>query len=189
MPGALMSSSHPQVLRGVQLELRHLTLGDVSDVYVRWLGDPEIVCFTESRHIVHTIDSVRAYVASCAAGTSEHLFGIFAQPSRRHIGNIKIGPVNTHHQCASVGLIIGEKDCWGKGYATEAIGLAVRHAFSTLRLHKLTAGVVAGNEASLRAFVKNRFVVEGVRRKQNLCSDGWRDETLLGLLQEEYDNA
>lgn len=184
-----MSPSRTDSVRGGRLELRYLTPCDVTEAYVRWLGDPETVRFTESRHTTHTIDSVRAYVAKCAAGTSDHLFGIIELASGRHIGNIKVGPVNTYHRYASVGLIIGEKDCWGKGYATEAIGLATRHAFSTLGLHKLTAGVIAGNESSLRAFARNRFVVEGVRRKQNLCDGGWRDEIMLGLLHEEHADA
>lgn len=184
-----MSQVAVETVRGAQLELRYLTPGDVGDAYLRWLGDPETIRFSESRHVTHTIDSVRAYVAKCAAGTSDHLFGIIELASGRHIGNIKIGPVSVYHRYASVGLIIGEKDCWGKGYATEAIGLATRHAFSTLGLHKLTAGVIAGNESSLRAFARNRFVVEGVRRKQNLCGDDWRDEIMLGLLQEDYVNA
>lgn len=178
-----------EAVRGVQLELRYLTPEDVGDAYLRWLGDPETMRFTESRHTTHTIDSVRAYVAKCATGTTDHLFGMIELASGRHIGNIKIGPVNAYHHHASVGLIIGEKDCWGKGYATEAIGLAARHAFSTLGLHKLTAGVIAGNESSLRAFARNGFVIEGVRRKQNLCGDDWRDEIMLGLLQEDCGNA
>ncbi len=184
-----MSPSSTEAVRGSRLELRYLTPRDVNEAYVRWLGDPETVRFTESRHTSHSLDSVRAYVAACASDSIEHLLGIFKIESGRHIGNIKIGPVNTYHRYASVGLIIGEKDCWGKGYATEAIGLATRHAFSTLGLHKLTAGVIAGNEGSLRAFARNRFVVEGVRRKHNLCGDDWRDEIILGLLQEDYVNA
>ena len=184
-----MNPSRAQVVHGVKIGLRYLTPEDVSDAYMRWLGDRETMSFTESRHYVHTIDSVRAYVVSCTASSSTHLLGIIELASCRHIGNIKIGPISVHHQCASVGLIIGEKDCWGRGYATEAIGLAVRHAFLTIGLHKLTAGVIAGNESSLRAFAKNHFVVEGIRRKQNFCEDGWRDEVLLGILREEYGNA
>lgn len=176
-------------IRGVRLELRYLTPRDVSDAYLGWLCDPEINRFTESRHTTHTLDSVRAFVAKCAVGTSNHLLGIIELSSGRHIGNIKIGPINATHRYASVGLIIGETDCWGKGYGSEAIGLASRHAFSTLGLHKLTAGIIVGNESSLRAFTKNSFVVEGVRRKQNFCGEEWRDEILLGLLKEEYVNA
>lgn len=177
------------VLGGNRLELRILAPADVSDDYVRWLNDPEIVCFTEARHTVHTLENLRAYVEACCAKENDHLLGIYERISGRHVGNIKIGPVNLHNRSASVGLVIGEKDCWGKGYATEAIGLAVHYAFVTLGLHKLTAGAIEGNAASLRAFEKNAFVIEGVRRKQNFCEGRWRDEILLGLLAEEWEHA
>lgn len=177
------------VVHGRRLELRPLVPEDVGEAYVRWLNDPETVRFTEARHCVHTLEGVRAYVEACRTREGDHLLGIFEQAGGRHVGNIKIGPVDACHQCASVGLIIGEKARWGKGYATEAIALAARYAFTVLGLHKLTAGVIEGNEGSLRAFVKNGFLVEGVRRRQNLCEGRWRDETLLGLLAEEWEHA
>ena len=177
------------VVHGRRLELRPLGPDDVTESYVRWLNDPETVRFTEARHVTHTLESVRAYVAACAAKGNDHLLGIFELAGGRHVGNIKIGPVNPHHQSASVGLIIGEKARWGRGYATEAIALAARYSFTALGLHKLTAGVIEGNEGSLRAFEKNGFLVEGVRRRQNFCEGRFRDETMLGLLAEEWEHA
>lgn len=183
-----MNAGQP-VVHGRRLELRPLAPEDVGEAYVRWLNDPETVRFTEARHVVHTLESVRQYVTACLARKDEHLLGIFEQAGGRHVGNLKIGPVNPHHQSASLGLIIGEKARWGHGYATEAIALATRYAFTVLGLHKLTAGIIEGNEGSLRAFEKNGFMVEGVRRRQNFCEGRWRDETLLGLLAEEWEHA
>jgi len=177
------------VVSGRRLELRLLEPEDVGEAYVRWLNDPETVRFTEARHRAHTLESIRAYVAACAARGDDHLLGIFEMAGGRHVGNIKIGPVNPHHKCASVGLVIGEKARWGRGYATEAIALASRYAFTSLGLHKLTAGVIEGNEGSRRAFEKNGFMVEGVRRAQNFGDGRWRDEVLLGLLAEEWEHA
>lgn len=176
-------------LYGRRLELRPLRPEDVDEAYVRWLNDPEIARYTEARHTHHTLESVRDYVTEFNTRKNNHLFAIFELDGGRHVGNIKIGPINHLHRCASVGLIIGEKSCWGRGYATEAIGLAVQYAFTALNLHKLTAGIVRGNEASLRAFEKNGFRMEGVRRKQNYCEGDWRDVTMLGLLAEEWEHA
>lgn len=177
------------VVSGNRLGLSFLHPEDVGEAYVRWLNDPETIRYTEARHRTYTLESVRAFVAGCKIKGNEHLFGIFEKVAGRHVGNIKIGPVDPHHHCASVGLIIGEKDCRGRGYATEAIGLAARYAFTALGVHKLTAGVLEANVASLRAFQKNGFSIEGVRRKQNFCEGSWQDETLLGLLAEELKDA
>jgi ribosomal-protein-alanine N-acetyltransferase len=86
-------------------------------------------------------------------------------------------------------LIIGERSRRGRGYATEAIGIVARIAFDVLKLHKLTAGVMAGNDPSLAAFRKNGFATEGVRRKHDLVDGVWRDVTMLGLLVDDLGDA
>lgn len=177
------------VASGTLLMLRPLLPDDVGEAYVGWLNDLETVRYTEARHAVHTVESVRDFVAACHGRKDTHLLGIFEQANGLHVGNIKLGPVNMIHLCASVGLIIGEKTRWHLGYATEAIALASRYAFEELKLHKLTAGIVRGNEASLRAFRKSGFVEEGVRRKQNLFDGVWHDEIIVGLLAEDWAHA
>ena len=98
-------------IRGIRLELRYLLPSDVNEGYLRWFDDSETVRFLEARHIKHTIDSLQDFVIACSIESREHLFGIFELSSDRHIGNIKIGPINVNHRSASVGLLIGEKDC------------------------------------------------------------------------------
>lgn len=176
-------------LSGTRLTLRKLVPSDVGMAYVGWLNDPETNMYTETRHETHTLETLLAYVKSFENRHNEYLLGIFEKDCGRHVGNIKIGPVNLRHLFGSVGVIIGEKDCRGRGYATEAISLAVQFAFKQLGLHKLTAGVIRGNEASLRAFQKNLFVVEGVRREQNFCAGAWRDEMMLGLISDDLPDA
>jgi RimJ/RimL family protein N-acetyltransferase len=173
-------------IKGPRLELRGLTAEDTTGAYLAWMNDPEVVRFTESRHKKYTHDELQAYVKTCNESGRDYLFGIFESDNACHVGNIKIGLVDPRYNTANVGLIIGEKKCWGQGYATEAIRLILEFAFEKLGLAKLNAGVIAGNMASQRAFEKNGFVVEGVRRKQNLFEGERRDEILLGLLRGEW---
>jgi len=58
---------------------------------------------------------------------------------------------------AELGYVIGERDQWGKGFATEAIALATSYAFLELALQKVWASVVAPNEASRRALERNGY--------------------------------
>ena len=57
------------------------------------------------------------------------MFGIFLNDSHQHIGNIKSGNIDPFHRRAEVGLVIGDRAVWGKGYAAEAISLATRYGF------------------------------------------------------------
>ena len=68
---------------------------------------------------------------------------------------------------------------------SEAIGLMVDYAFHTLNLNKLTCGCYSLNKASLKAFQKNGFEIEGIRKKHRYNNGGYIDTILLGLLNEE----
>jgi ribosomal-protein-alanine N-acetyltransferase len=103
--------------------------------------------------------------------------------SDRHIGNIKLGPVDWLHRVGDLGLIIEERGCWGKDYAFEAISL--EYAFGQLNLRKVTAGCYALNQGSIEAFQKAGFVIEGVRRQNYHCDGNYDDGILLGMLRSE----
>ncbi|MDC4205803.1 MAG: GNAT family protein [Candidatus Manganitrophus sp.] len=96
-----------------------------------------------------------------------------------------MGPIQWIHRLADIGLLIGEKDCWGKGYATEAIQLVSDYAFNVLNLHKVAAGCYGPNEGSARAFQKAGFVVEGVRKEQFYTNGSYVDDILLGLIRPD----
>ena len=107
------------------------------------------------------------------------LFGIFLKENNEHIGNIKIGNINSFHRFADLGIMIGKKELWGKGYATEAIKLATRFAFRKLNLHKLTAGMYAPNKGSHKAFLKCGYVDAGRLRKHRSFNKRYVDNLVV----------
>lgn len=172
------------LVRGERLFLRPVAGPDVGPGYVRWMNDPEVVRFTESRFSGHSEQDLRAYVEKMENDPRSHFLAIVENGSGRHVGNLKIGPVDERHGTASVGIILGEKDCWGKGYATEALTLSARLAFETLKLHKLTAGCVDLNAGAIRAFEKAGFMRECVRGQHNLFEGEYRDVVVLCLFHK-----
>jgi len=78
---------------------------------------------------------------------------------------------------AEVGYWLSEAH-WGRGIATEAVGLVVEHAFSDLGLARLEAGVFAWNPASARVLEKNGFTLEA-RLKNRIFKDGQLTDELL----------
>ncbi len=169
------------IVKGEHLFLRPLATADVTDVYVGWMNDPEVTRFTESLGS-HTLESVRAFVADCERDERVYFMAIMESESGKHIGNIKLGPVHPLHKVASIGIIIGEKQCWGRGYATESIELMLDYAFASLELHKVTAGCYEANSAALRAFQKAGFVVEGVQKEQHSFEGKRTGKIMLGKI-------
>lgn len=167
------------ILYGERIYLRRLTEDDASEAYVHWMNDPEINQYLESRFYTHTIESTKAFIRS-VTNDNNYQFGIFIKETNKHIGNIKIGSINNYHRFADIGFLIGEKDYWGKGIATEAIGLATDFSFNTLKLHKLWGGLYSPNIGSLRAFQKNGYEQEGVRKSFCLLNGVYYDDIMFG---------
>lgn len=165
-----------------RLRLRSLATDDASDTYLSWMNDPGTNRYLESRFQRLEHDDLLRFIAGCNDATNSLLLAVTLRDGGRHIGNIKLGPIDAHHGFGDIGLVIGSPADWGVGYAREAIAALSDHAFARLQLHKLTAGCYASNLGSRRAFEACGFVVEGVRRSQYRCGDRWEDAVLLGRL-------
>lgn len=164
---------------------RPLTADDCSPRYLGWLNDAQVSRYLETRFAPQSIESIRTFVEAVNAREHEHLFGIFLRAGDRHIGNIKVGPVKPHHRLANISLFIGERDCWGQGYATEAIVAVSRHAFDALQVRKLSAGMYAPNQASYRAFLKAGYLEEARRPGHYLLEGKPCDILELGCRPED----
>ncbi|MDZ4677670.1 MAG: GNAT family protein [Oligoflexia bacterium] len=173
-------------LLGEKLYLRPVALSDVGERYHRWMNDPEVTKFLEVRFSPQSLNDVRSYVEKMISKKDEPFFAICVNETHEHIGNIKLGPINPHHKSADVSLVIGEKSAWGKGFASEAIGLVTEYAFKKLALNKLKAGCYSENEGSARAFEKCGWQREGLLRGQAICDGKETDVVLLGIKFSDY---
>jgi ribosomal-protein-alanine N-acetyltransferase len=162
------------------VELFLLRPEHVTADYVAWLNDPEINQFLESRFERHTIDSTIAFVEGVLDSPDSLLLGIRSRSSGRHVGNIKVGPVNWRHETGDVGILVGDRSAWGKGIATDAIKAMTGIARDLLSLRKVTAGCYASNLGSKRAFEKAGYTIEGIRPRQLLLNGQPEDLVLMG---------
>lgn len=171
-------------LEGKGIFLRPVDLSDATEEYVSWLNDKEVNQFLEIRFTKHTGVSLRTYIGKVIKSPNTLFWAIVRKDTEKHIGNIKLGPIDWNHKVGDIGIMIGDKNSWGKGFATEAIRLISDYAFKTLKLHKLTAGAYASNVGSIKVFMKLDFLEEGRRKKHVLCSGEYIDVTLLAKLNE-----
>ena len=167
------------VLDGANVYLRKIVMFDVNSNYHQWMNDEEVVKYLEVRHTRRSMKDLREYVSSVIERKEDAFFAICLNETGRHIGNIKLGPINKNHGFAYVGFLIGDREYWGKGIATEALNLICRYAFETLKLRKVLAGCYETNLASLRVFKKAGFKKEGAQEAQWLCDGKYVDGILL----------
>lgn len=161
------------------LVLRSLTSADASENYCGWMNDARVNRYLESRFKKFVPADLGSFIASCNDNPDVLLLGITMKSDGRHIGNIKIGPIDRHHGFGDIGLLLGDISTWGKGYAREAIAAISDHAVTQLGLHKVTASCYAGNVGSQKAFQACGFVIEGRRARHFRSGDNWEDSVLM----------
>jgi len=169
-------------LEGEKIFLRRLSEADATPAYVSWLNDPEVNQYLESRFITQTLEGVKEYIRSTNQDQRTVFLAIARKDTGKHIGNIKLGPIDPHHKHGEIGIMIGDKASWGQGIATEAIQLLVNYAFTVLGLHKLSAGAYAGNLGSVKSFLKVGFTQEGQLRQHYRSGEEYVDAIQMGLV-------
>lgn len=160
-------------------------LEDVSDTYVRWLNDHEVTRYMTTGRTPVSREDVLRYLERFRM-TDDVIFAIVDRASARHIGNVTLNNVNRVDGIAATGIMIGEKQFWGKGYATAAWAIAIDHGFGGLGLRKLFAGACAPNVASIRALKRLGFQLEGTHRREFYVDGDYVDVLRFGLFPEEF---
>jgi [ribosomal protein S5]-alanine N-acetyltransferase len=102
----------------------------------------------------------------------------------RHIGFIGLHEINWRHRWATGGLVLGERTAWGKGYASDAVGVRSRFAFEGLNLHRVEGHTF--NPAMKRVYEKCGYHHEGVARQKFWSNGRWHDAELFALLVEDW---
>jgi len=104
----------------------------------------------------------------------------------QRVGDVSLAPIDDRRGWANLGYAV-HPDCQGDGYATEAARLVVDHGFATLRLHRISAIVHAGNEASKRVVEKLGFTHEGTKRDDDFVDGEYVDREVYAVLRGEWD--
>jgi len=167
--------------------LRSLLPMDVDQEYLNWLKNPLVNAHLEIRFDIPTgIEELQLFIKKMNECADTLFMGIFKKDGNKHIGNIKLGPINQYHRFAEVGFLIGDPAEWGKGYAARAIELISNYGFLQLGLVKLTAGCYENNYGSHRALLKAGFQEEGRETLKYEFNGIRQDGIRFGKLSPHY---
>lgn len=163
----------PPLLRGRRVVLRPFTAADITDTYVGWLNDAEVVRYSNQRFVRHTRASCERYLAGFDG--SANLFVSLrvahesgpSDPAEQAVGTLTAYR-SLPHGTADVGILLGERAVWGQGIGLEAWQLLTDWLLTTPGLRKVTAGTLACNRSMLAVAERSGMRREGVRRAQEL---------------------
>ncbi|MCR4336264.1 MAG: GNAT family N-acetyltransferase [Candidatus Omnitrophica bacterium] len=153
--------------------------------YESWINNQDTTRYMAAGKYPLTQKGIREYIQHFK-GSKDLLLGIFTKEKDQHIGNIALRTIDDRNRNADIGLMIGEPASRGRGLGSEALQLIVEHAFFSLNLHRVMAGIVEKNVASTRLFEKLGFKQEGKLREHFYTDGRYEDFLMYGLLRAEY---
>ncbi len=103
---------------------------------------------------------------------------------RALLGVVSLHRIDWTRRCAGLGYWI-RRASQRKGYATEAVGRLIDHAFEELGMHRLEAHIGLENRASQRVVEKLGLVREGVARGVEFVDGRFLDHVQYGLLRTD----
>jgi len=175
------------LLRG---ELIRLTVEDpetLAKLVSQWSADSEysrLLDWDPARR--HSAKNAQKWFEKQAEDDNSYLFAIHTLEGDHIIGEIGLDGIRWTHGDCFVGIGLGDREYWGKGYGTDAMKVILRYAFTELNLQRVTLDVFEYNPRGMRSYEKAGFVLEG-RQRGMILRDGRRwDVIYMGILKEEW---
>jgi RimJ/RimL family protein N-acetyltransferase len=115
---------------------------DIDDEYIRWLNDKDVTKYSRQRHITHTLKTSLNYL-----NTFKYSNNLFLLLQVQEIGKIVTATVYIDEELnrADIGILLGRKDLWGKGYGANFFRLIVSHCFNFLGVTTVSCGTLVDN--------------------------------------------
>lgn len=154
--------------------------------YVNWMNDPVVCAYLESGGD-YTFEKLKEYLSQLVKNPIL-FWAIHLKSNNKHIGNIKIDPINLQHKYGEYGIMMGDKSEWGNGYASEASQLVISFCFSvSLNIRKINLGVYSKNISAIKLYHNLGFVEEGRFIKHVITKNGYDDIIRMAIFNPNYE--
>jgi RimJ/RimL family protein N-acetyltransferase len=175
------------MIEGKLVYLRSIDLPDAGR-YVAWLNDREVTRHLQMRYALSLLAEenwIRGRSATSMAFVSGGNYAIETKDGV-HIGSVGFHYVNPENRKATLGIMIGDKAYWSKGYGTDAMLTLLRFGFDEMNLHRIDLSVDADNARAIACYRKCGFIEEGRLRDQRYSRGANHDQLWMGLLRQEF---
>jgi len=171
---------------GEKVKLREYKKEDIKQAQ-EYVNDPEIKSFlAPGIPFLYTYEDELKWFESNTATKDTYNFAIETLAESKYIGGCGINSIDWKNSVAVVGIFIGDKNYWSKGYGTDAMKVLVSFIFDEMNINKVKLHVYSFNPRAIKSYEKCGFVKEGVLRQEIFRRGQYHDEIVMGLLREEF---
>lgn len=157
---------------------------DDAEVYAKWINDLDVNIYLTSAPSVYSLSKEKEILERISK--EGYNFAIIDSEKEKVIGNCGLLNVDLVNRKAELGIFIGEKEYWGKGYGTETIELLLDFSFNLLNLNSVMLVVRAFNKRAIKCYEKCGFKLIGIRREAVIMGPQKYDEYYMDILATEF---
>lgn len=103
-----------------------------------------------------------------------------------HVGSCGLFSINSRDRKAELGIMIGDKRYWNKGYGSDTMWTLLGHAFETLNLNRVSLQVFESNQRAIKVYERVGFKLEGRLREDRFSQGRFEDTLIMGILCDEW---
>lgn len=158
-----------------------------TDVFAEWHNDLEVAIPLGYAHVASSEQREKKRLKG-RMEKNPHAFSVLEIKTDKLIGMVNLHGVDHINRRAFLGIVIGEKEYWNRGFGTEAIKLILDYGFNILNLHNIGLGVIAFNEQAIACYRKVGFKEAARKRKSKIMMGKTHDVVIMDILASEFDS-
>jgi RimJ/RimL family protein N-acetyltransferase len=174
------------MIEGKLVNLRAREMDDL-ERNTRWINDREVTRHLSMRYLM-SLAAEEAWMRDSISAPLSYAAVNFAIDTKEgtHIGNTGFHETSPEDQSARLGIVIGEKAYWSRGYGTDALLTLMRFGFDQMNLHRIDL-LVDEDNGRARACYRTCGMVEEARLRQERYARGaYHDQLVMGILRDEF---
>ncbi|MCG9909996.1 MAG: GNAT family N-acetyltransferase [Flavobacteriales bacterium] len=152
----------------------------------KWANDPEIQYWLGGWHFPTNMEDQQKWFNSLSANSKDQRF-IIETEELGIIGTANLVDINWKDRNAFHGMLLGDKDTRGKGYAFDTVMTIMKYAFEELGLERLDGSIIDYNKASIKLYTeKCGWEIEGTKRRWYFRNGKFWDKLIVGITKDKY---
>jgi RimJ/RimL family protein N-acetyltransferase len=175
-------------LAGEKCYLSPCSLED-AEKWTEWDNDLEVaVPLGEESYTLYSLDKTKEIISNVIK-KQDPIFSIVDLETDKPIGRCMLFNVDKVDRKAMLGIGIGDKAYWERGYGQDATKLLLDYGFNLLNLNNIMLGVYSYNERAISCYKKVGFKEIGKRRKSKIIGGRLFDEVFMDILADEFESV
>jgi RimJ/RimL family protein N-acetyltransferase len=171
-------STPEKMLSGGKVILRPLEKRDL-DKSLEWLTDPLVNKYLSQNFKDLTVKQEEQWFNYIKESRQDMVFAILEKKSDKHIGNCALHKIDPSRKTCELGIVIGEKDYWDRGYGTDAVKVLIGFAVGDMELTKIRLNVYTYNHRAIKVYENCGFKLIRVLKRNHLFNGKYWDTLIM----------